>query len=121
MAQFKRVDPAALFAQSFQGLRKFDRDLLKLFSDLVTSLGNMFDRGITFDENTETQTLDYTTNATPDTEDTVAHTLNKVPTGFFVAGMDKAATIYNGATAWTSTHIYLKCNVASVAARIMVF
>jgi len=63
----------------------------------------------------------YTTNATPDTEDTVAHGLGRVPVGFIVVRRDKAGVIYDSGGTWTSTNILLKCNVASLAATILVF
>ncbi len=63
----------------------------------------------------------YTTNATPDSEDTVAHGLNRVPVGFIVVNRDKAGIIYDSGGTWTTTNILLKCNVASMAATILVF
>lgn len=121
MAQFKRIDPQALFAQAFTGLRKFDRDLLRILAELMTSLNTLFDRGLTFSENMETQQIDYTTNAVADTEDAVAHTLDKIPSGFIVVNKDKAGDFYQSGTTWTASNIYLKCNAASVTVSILVF
>ena len=55
----------------------------------------------------------FTSNAIADTEDTISHTLGAVPIGYIVLGRDKAGVLYNGSTAWTSTSIYFKSNVAS--------
>jgi len=63
----------------------------------------------------------YTSNATPDAEDTIAHGLGRTPVGFIVIDKDKAGDIYDGGTAWTDTNIYLKCAVASVTATVLVF
>lgn len=56
-----------------------------------------------------------TTNATPDTESSFAHTLGRVPRGFIVITKDKAGDMYAGSTANTSSLIYLRNAVASVA------
>lgn len=56
----------------------------------------------------------FTTSATPDAENTIAHTLGAVPIGHLVVKQDKAGSLYSGTTTWSSTNIYLKSNVASV-------
>lgn len=59
----------------------------------------------------------YTSNATPNTEDTISHTVGSIPLGYIVVSQDKAGSIFQQAgtgTAWTSTNIYVKCSVASV-------
>ena len=68
-------------------------------------------------QNIEGQFQTYTSNATPDTEDTIAHTIGSVPLGYIVMTQNKAGSLYGTAslgTAWTSSNIYLKCSVASV-------
>jgi hypothetical protein len=60
----------------------------------------------------------FTSNATPDTADSITHTLGSVPIGFIVINMDKGAVIYDSGTAWTSTTISLKTNTASTTATI---
>ena len=62
-----------------------------------------------------------TTNATPNTEDTLTHTLGRVPKGFIVVGKDKAGDVYDGGTANTDTNLNIKCAVASVTVKIYVF
>ncbi len=49
------------------------------------------------------------------------HGLGRIPTGFFVVGLDVASIIYNGASANTVDLIYLKSNTANVNAKVMVF
>jgi hypothetical protein len=51
---------------------------------------------------------------TANTEFAISHSLGRIPIGFLVASVDQAAIIYKSTTAWTSSHVYLKCNVASV-------
>ncbi len=71
--------------------------------------------------NFEGQWLEFTSSATPDAENAVTHKLNRVPTGYIVGQRDKAGVLYNGTTTWTSSIIYLKCNVASVTFRILIW
>lgn len=63
----------------------------------------------------------FTSNGTANTEDTVAHTLGRIPTGYIVVDQDKAAIVYDSATAHTTSTLYLKTNVATVAWKLLVF
>jgi hypothetical protein len=66
--------------------------------------------------NIEGEWQEFTT-ALADAEYTLAHGLESVPLGYIVVSQNKAGTLYqmhDTGTAWTSTNIYLKCNVASV-------
>lgn len=63
----------------------------------------------------------FTSSATPDAENTIAHTIGAVPQGYIIVGQDKAGSLYQLAatgTAWTSTNLYLKCDIASVTFNI---
>lgn len=68
-------------------------------------------------QNVSGQFQQFTTSATPDAENTIGHTVGSIPIGCIVLWQDKAGSLYQGpttGTAWTSTNVYLKCNVASV-------
>jgi len=67
------------------------------------------------------QFSDITTPATPDTEYSIEHGFGTPATGFIVILQDKAAVTYKGATPWDDDKVYLKTNVATVAARILIF
>jgi hypothetical protein len=56
-----------------------------------------------------------------DTQFVVTHNLNRVPIGFHVVRQNKAGSFYDSGTAWTTTQIFLKCNVANVAATFFIF
>jgi len=59
-----------------------------------------------------------------DTLFSVTHNLNRIPIGFHVINQDKAGSFYGTPTSltdWTTTTIYLKCNVAHVAATFFIF
>ena len=104
------------------------RPMQEQIRDLQTQMGKLFDClqgrvsfGTGVDgvdgQNVSGQFQTYTSNATPDTEDTLAHTIGSVPLGYIVFTQNKAGSLYGTAslgTAWTSSNIYLKCSVSSV-------
>lgn len=68
-------------------------------------------------QNISGQFQQFTTSATPDAENTIAHTVGSIPVGYIVLWQNKAGSLYQGpstGTAWTSSNVYLKCDVASV-------
>ena len=68
------------------------------------------------------QVKTYTTNAIANTEDTVSHTLGRVPIGFLILNRDKdKSVVYDSGTAWTAANLYLKCGAASTAVTIWIF
>lgn len=56
-----------------------------------------------------------------DTEFAVTHNLNRIPIGFHVVRQNKAGSFYDSGTAWTTTQIFLKCNVANATATFFIF
>jgi len=102
-------------------LRLFDKDLIRSLNDLLINLSALLDGGLQFADNMNVELVTFNSSGTPDAENAVAHNLKRVPTGYIVYGLDKAAIVYSGGSAWTSTAIYLKVNVATVAAEILVF
>lgn len=95
-----------------------DTEIRKLFTCLQgrVSFGTGVD-GVS-GQNIEGEWQTYTSNAVANTEDTIAHTVGSVPLGYIVVSQSKAGDIYQQAgtgTAWTSSSIYVKCSVASVA------
>jgi len=55
------------------------------------------------------------------TEFSASHYLGRTPAGFIVTKSDKACSVYDSGTAWTTTTIYLKCDAANTALTITVF
>lgn len=123
MSSYKNPNLPALFVnkQFYPNLRRFDQDFLNTMNEMARNMDAILNRGISFSENVDCRLATFTSSGTPDAENTVAHALGKVPTGYIVYGIDKAAIVYTGTTAWTKTNIYLKCNVATVATKIIVF
>ena len=99
--------------------RQFDRDLLNVLSQMGFNLLGILDKGISLDDNMDAAVVTFTSNASPDTEDTIAHTLGKIPTHFYVTSLDKAAVVYVSGTAFTKDNIFLKTSVASTAVKLI--
>lgn len=102
-------------------LNDIDSDVknLELFTQGRVSFGSGVDgeRG----QNISGEFQEFTTSATPDAENTIAHTIGSVPIGYVIMHQDKAGSLYQGPTTgtnWTSSNVYLKCDVASVTFNI---
>lgn len=65
-------------------------------------------------ENILGQFVTYTTNSSSNTEDTVSHNLGSVPVGYIVVRQNKAGSVYDSGTTWTSGNLYLKCSATSM-------
>jgi hypothetical protein len=63
----------------------------------------------------------FTSNGTANTEDAITHTLGRIPFGFLPSIPDKSAVLYMSSTAPTSTTVYFKSSVATVAWKVMLF
>jgi heptaprenylglyceryl phosphate synthase len=101
-------------------LRLYDKDLSRSLNDLIVNLSVLLDGGLRFVDNMSVELVTLVSSGTPDAENTVAHGLKRVPTGYIIVGLDKAAIVYNG-SAPTTTTLPLKVNVATVTAKILVF
>lgn len=117
---FRRITLPSPYQPSGK-LRVFDENLVKSLEALTNTLTAMFDKGVNVNDNMDVEILTVTTDATPDTESSHAHTLKRVPTGYLVASKDKAGIIYDGSTTNTTTTLYLRSDTASVTAKVIVF
>ena len=64
----------------------------------------------------------YVSNGTANTEDTVTHTLGRIPVGIWVGIPNKSAVVYaDNEAAWTTTTIRLKASATTVTVNILVF
>jgi len=117
----KYADPQfpAIFVENQVSLRPFDRDMVTVLGGWAQVLKAILDKGISLADNVDAAVVSYTSNATPNTEDTVAHTLGKIPTYFIVGDIDKGGVVYRSGTAFTKTNIYVKCSVASAAIKLI--
>lgn len=65
----------------------------------------------------------FTSSATPNSENTISHTIGSIPIGYIIMWQDKSGNLYQGPTTgtnWTSSNIYLKCDIASVTFNIFI-
>jgi len=54
-------------------------------------------------------------------EFSVTHHLGRTPNGYIITKNDKACSVYDSGTTWTTTAIYLKCDTANIALSLSVF
>lgn len=104
-------------------IRNVDSDLTSLFLALQSRVRFGDATTGTYGENLSGKFVSVTTSATPDAENTVAHSIGSVPVGFLILWQDKAGSLYQGpatGTAWTTTNIYVKSNVASVTFKLFI-
>jgi len=95
--------------------------LVQRLSEYDLNMKAILDRGGVFNDNFDGVTVSFTSSGVADTENTVPHTLGKIPTSFIVLSLDKAAAVYKGTTTFTTTNIYLKSNVASTVIKVLIF
>jgi hypothetical protein len=88
--------------------------------DFFNRLVAILNRGISFSDNIDCKLVTYTSNAVADTQDTVAHTLGRTPSGFIVYDIDKKGYVYRSASS-DATNLYLKTSVSSAAVKLIVF
>lgn len=115
------VEPVFPSPQSEGGaeIRPYDRDMAQVLDSFAQNLLAILDGGISLADNIDAAVVSFTSNATPNIEDAVAHNLDKIPTHFLVSSLDKGAVVYKSATAFTDTHIYVKTTVASTAVKLI--
>ncbi len=121
MSVFKEPNFPAIFTESFQNLRRFDKDLITVLGEWSLNLKGILDGGISFDDNLDISRFSVVSHGTPGTEFSVAHGLGKVPSGYVIYGQTGAGSVYDGTTANTATTLYLRSDVAAITFRIMVF
>ena len=120
MSYYKKGRTPKQFPALEEPLRKFDDDVVRYLNEQDENLDSMLNSGLSFKDNFNAKTVSYTSNASPDTEDTVAHGLGKVPIGVITVEIDKGGVVYKSAT-YDKTNVYLKCTVAAAAIKILVY
>ena len=109
-------DPRAAFliTQYLQDLTRIARNITFLDSDGGLGSGRRC-------LNMDAVWVQYVSNATAGTEDTVAHNLGRIPLGFWMGIPDVPAVVYRGPTAWTSTNIFLRADQASATVNLLLY
>jgi hypothetical protein len=119
MSKFQEPALPSIFRHALSDMREFDRDIVTVLNLWSQTLKGILDKGISFPDNIDCAFASYTSNAVADTEDTVSHTLGKIPTYFFVGDIDKGGVVYRSGTAFTSSNVFLKCSVATCAVKLL--
>lgn len=66
--------------------------------------------------------VQYVSNGTANTEDTVSHNLGRLPVGFLTGVPSENAVVYaDNQSAWTSTSIRLKCTGTAATVNLLLF
>ena len=118
MTLYQEPNFPAIFTENQRDMRPFDRDLVNVLGNWGLVLKAILDGGISLEDNVDLDIVSFTSSATPDAENTVAHELGKIPTYFVVADINKGGSIYRSGTSFTKTNVYLKCTVASAAVKV---
>ena len=98
----------------------FDKAVEQEMLSAWFELAQAVNKGLKFSDNFSADIIDVADTGLADAEFEVDHTLKRVPTGFLILNIDKAGFVYDSGTAWDTEKIYLKCNVASCAIKVMV-
>lgn len=115
MSQLQRFKPSESAPET-----PFDQDLERALDVAFQRLSEILNKGILLDDNFNGFKTTITTSATPGTETAIAHGLKRTPIGYIVLKKNKAAHIYDGATAFDSTNIYVRSDVASVTTTLFI-
>jgi hypothetical protein len=99
----------------------FDISLEQELLSFTQELAQMLNGGLKFEDNFNGAIVSISDSGNADSENTVAHGLKRVPSGFKVININKAGVVYDSGTAWTSTNIFVKCNVANCVIKLFIF
>lgn len=99
----------------------YEKDLERSLDKFATDVALILNGGGRIEDQLDIYRGTITTDATPGVETAIAHGLKRAPLGYWIVGKNKAAHIYDGASAWTATNLYVRSDVASVTAKIIVF
>lgn len=104
------------------GTVKVDDALRIIWEEIARAINGNLSFG-TFDggpDNMAGSWFDGVSPGAANTDFPVVHNLGRVPQGWILINIDKAAIIYKGVTAWTDTTIYLRSNAVTTAVRLFV-
>ncbi len=119
MTLYKDPNFPSVYTVDPENLRAIDRELLSVLSNLSFNLKSILDGGISLADNVDAVVVSFTSNGSSDTEDTVGHTLGKIPLYFIVCDINKGGVVYRSGTAFTKTNVYLKTSVTSAAVKVL--
>jgi len=105
--------------EEFEEVVKYLNDLTYAIHTAVSDFQNEFNGKVEV-VNQLIKEVSVTDTGAVDTEFTVNHNLGRIPTYYWYT-INKAGIVYDSRRSeWTSTTIYLKCNVANAALKIVI-
>jgi len=99
----------------------FEKNLVQELFSFSGELAQILNKGLKFEDNFNAEVKTIADSGLADTQNTVAHTLKRVPSGFIVIKINKGGVVYDSGTSWTDTALYLKCSAANAAITLLVF
>ncbi len=69
----------------------------------------------------QSESLTVADSGNANAEFSITHHLGRTPNGFIITKSDKACSVYDSGTSWTTSLIYLKCDAANTALTLSVF
>lgn len=99
----------------------FETSLEQELLSYTYELSELLNAGLKFSDNFNAQIITITDTGAANSENTLAHTLKRVPEGFIITYANKAVAGYDSGTSWTTSNIYLKFNAANCNVKVLVF
>lgn len=97
-----------------------DKSAVSAWLDRFMSEFRRFETQIELRDNCKTHWVEYVTNATPDTEDTIPHTLGVTPF-MYIWNIDANGVVYDSnRVLWNGTSIRLKCSISSAIVNLLI-
>ena len=100
---------------------EFEKSLEQELLSYSLELAQILNKGLKFSDNFNAEIKTIADSGVANSENTVAHTLKRVPAGYLVFKINKAGVVYDSGTTWTDTNIYIKCSVANCAITLLLF
>lgn len=103
-----------------------DETTLYQMNQFLINLAAVLNGGIEFgtvntaSENIYCHVTPFTAAAVAGDEFSVPHSLNKVPTGYWVISRSASGIVYDGVTPNTATTLYLRCNYPSMTGTLII-
>ena len=91
--RFKTTSPESGFD------KVLEQELLSAWKELSEAING----GLKFSDNFNAATIDIADTGAANAENTLVHSLKRVPTGFLMINTNKGTTVYDSGTAWTVT------------------
>lgn len=96
-----------------------EKEVKRWVSIALEQIGQILNNGLGFSDNFDAKLLTITFSAA-DTDLATVHGLGRVPSGYFQVGQSAAMSLYDGASANTSSLLYLRSNAAGTC-RVWVY